>query len=322
MMIPKLYKPEIFQGNLKAKNYFEGWYFKQVSGNGKFVYSFIPGISLTGKDSHAFIQVINGITGDTHYIQYDLSEFSWNTKRFEVKVGSSVFSSDGIKLDIKSDGLIVSGQIGFSGNVAYPSSLLSPGVMGWYSFVPFMECKHGVVSVSHHLSGTLLINESQINFSGGKGYIEKDWGTSFPKAWLWLQCNTFANSNASLMISIADIPWLGSYFLGLIAFLYIDGRFYLFNTYSKSTIQRLDKEDNIIHIELKNRQNTLLVEAKKNLSGLLKAPQLGSMSRHIKESVDSEVSLQLMDEDRHVLFADEGHHAGLEEMEAIFGYMK
>jgi tocopherol cyclase len=321
-MALKLYKPAIFQGSLKAKNYFEGWYFKQVSGNGESVYSFIPGISLAGEDSHAFIQVINGITGDTQYIQYDLSEFSWDKKRFEIRVGSSVFSNEGILLEINSGDIKVSGQIGFSGNVTYPSTLLSPGIMGWYSFVPFMECKHGVVSVSHNLSGSLRIGGSQINFNGGKGYIEKDWGTSFPKAWLWLQCNTFTYSNASLMISIADIPWLGSYFLGLIAFLYVDGRFYLFNTYSKSTILKLEKEDKRIHIKLGNRTHKLIVDVKKNRSGLLKAPQLGSMSRHIKESVDSEVSVRLTDKAGNVIFSDEGHHAGLEEMEAIFGYLR
>jgi tocopherol cyclase len=321
-MALKLYKPAVFQGNLKAKNYFEGWYFKQVSGSSESVYSFIPGISLTDDNPHAFIQVINGITSETHYIQYDLSKFSWNKSRFEIKIGSSEFSCDGIKIDINSDGLVVSGQVDFSGNVAYPTSFLSPGVMGWYSFVPFMECKHGVVSVSHRLSGTLLINKNKINFNGGKGYIEKDWGKSFPKAWLWLQCNTFVNSNASLMISIADIPWMGNYFLGLIAFLYIEGRFYLFNTYSKSTILKLEKKDNLIHIELESPSNKLIADVKKNRSGHLNAPHLGSMSRIIKESVDSEVVFCLKDKSGNIIFSDEGHHAGLEEMDAIFGYLK
>ena len=50
----KLFRPEIFQGNLKKKNYFEGWYFKHVAQNGKHVFSFIPGISLTQNDRHAF----------------------------------------------------------------------------------------------------------------------------------------------------------------------------------------------------------------------------------------------------------------------------
>ena len=28
------------------------------------------------------------------------------------------------------------------------------GIMGWYRFVPFMQCYHGVVSLNHKLNGT------------------------------------------------------------------------------------------------------------------------------------------------------------------------
>ncbi|MCK7532616.1 MAG: hypothetical protein MZV63_17090 [Marinilabiliales bacterium] len=58
----RLYNPEVFQGNIKSLNYFEGWYFKNVSAGLDNVYSFIPGISLAKGDRHAFIQVIDGIT--------------------------------------------------------------------------------------------------------------------------------------------------------------------------------------------------------------------------------------------------------------------
>ncbi|MCK7537696.1 MAG: tocopherol cyclase family protein [Marinilabiliales bacterium] len=29
------------------------------------------------------------------------------------------------------------------------------------------------------------------DFSGGRGYIEKDWGHSFPSAYVWMQSNHF-----------------------------------------------------------------------------------------------------------------------------------
>ena len=48
--------------------------------------------------------------------------------------------------------------------------------MGWYRFVPFMECFHGVVSLNHELEGDFLIENQVFSFDGGKGYIEKDWG--------------------------------------------------------------------------------------------------------------------------------------------------
>ncbi len=52
---------------------------------------------------------------------------------------------------------------------------------------PAMECYHGVVSMYHLLSGHLEINGDKVDFSGGKGYIEKDWGRSMPSDWIWIQ---------------------------------------------------------------------------------------------------------------------------------------
>ena len=317
----KVYTPQVFQGELTWKNYFEGWYFKHVSKALDHVYSFIPGISLTRDNPHSFIQIINGITGQSHYLPYRVEQFSWNRKKLEVRIGDSVFTHEGMLLDIDSDGLRITGQIDYSNIVEYPRSLLSPGIMGWYSFVPFMQCKHDVVSVTHELTGWLQVNGESIDFGQGKGYIEKDWGRSFPKAWLWLHCNTFEENNASLMISIADIPWLGSYFLGLICFLYINDQFYHFNTYDKSVIEELSGENEKIFIRLKNRHHHLYVTVTKNKSGELKAPVKGSMSRRIKESIDSEVHFRLTDSNSRLLFEGYGKRAGLEAIDAIFHYL-
>ncbi len=57
-MTQKRSNPIIFQGSLHKKNYFEGWYYKQVSSDQKTSLSFIPGISLSEHDPHSFIQYI------------------------------------------------------------------------------------------------------------------------------------------------------------------------------------------------------------------------------------------------------------------------
>ena len=183
----RLFKPEVFQGNLNKKRYFEGWYFKQVSRDLNKVYAFIPGISLTGNEKHAFIQIINGITGETHYIKYPIDDFKYDKNNFRVKIGGSSFTREYIDLEIDTEELKVSGKLNFVDTVKYPGTILSPGVMGWYTFVPLMECYHGVVSIDHSIIGHLLINQNKIDFSGGKGYIEKDWGRSFPECWIWVQ---------------------------------------------------------------------------------------------------------------------------------------
>lgn len=319
-MIPRLYNPAVFQGSLKKKNYFEGWYFKHVSAGLKQVFSFIPGISLNDHDSHAFIQIINGATGESSYVPYPLSQFSYTRNKLYLKVGSSVFTDKYINLDINEGSIKVHGRIDYRNMIKYPVKLLSPGIMGWYSFVPFMECKHGIISVNHDLTGGIIVNDEPVRFDDGKGYIEKDWGSSFPECWLWIQANNFNDPNTSLHFSVAKIPWRGKYFIGFIAFLYYNGRFYLFSTYNNSRISRLDHSGNSIFLVMENKHHTLKINSGRSFTGELKAPVAGSMTRRIRESIDSRVSLALYNSDKKVIYTDSSSRAGIELIEKIFDY--
>lgn len=316
----KVYQPILFQGSLKKDKYFEGWYFKQVSANREHVLSFIPGVSFTKNDKHAFIQVIDGISGKTWNVRYPLSAFRFVKNKFEIGVGNSLFTGNGIRLNIQEDELNIKGDIKFGTRVEYPTGLLSPGIMGWYSFVPFMECKHGIGSVLHGLTGSLEFNKTEVPFTGGTGYIEKDWGTSFPESWIWLHCNTFNQPGSSFTFSVAKIPWLGSFFIGHICFLYFESRFYLFATYNGSKITKLTFHAPVIEIEIKNKTHILKVKAIQNRSGQLKAPIIGEMNRIIKESVDSEIEIKLTDKYHKMIFTSKGSRAGLEIIEKILTY--
>jgi len=317
----RLYKPEVFQGNLRRKNYFEGWYFKQVSADLANTVAIIPGISILKNDPHSFIQVMNGSTGFSDYVRYPLEEFRWEEKEFYVAVGSSAFSRSGIQLDIKSEKTNLQGKIDFRNVVPYPGSIFSPGIMGWYSFVPFMECNHGVVSVNHDLSGRISLNNNVISFDGGKGYTEKDWGVSFPEAWIWVQSNNFSIHDTSFMLSIAKIPWMGRFFIGLISFLYFNKQFYLFSTYNNSTFSEIQNDLDALHITLTNKTHRLKINIIKNSFCDLKAPVSGEMSRRIKESIDSELHLQFFDRHSNLRYEDTGSNVSLEIIEEIFNYI-
>jgi hypothetical protein len=316
-----LYQPWVFQGSLKKKNYFEGWYFKQVTSDSRHTFAFIPGISLVENDPHAFIQIMDGATGITDYIRYPVDQFRWRTSDLFVKVGSSVFTRDAMMLDIDTENTTIRGRVDFSNAIRYPRSILSPGIMGWYSFVPFMECNHGVISVNHDLKGGVSLNNRVINFDGGKGYIEKDWGTSFPEAWIWVQSNNFTKHGTSFMLSIAKIPWMGKYFVGLISFLYLENRFYLFSTYNKSVFSEVSNNADMLQLTLQNKTRRLKIRVNKNSFCDLQAPVSGEMSRGIKESIDSEVHLQLFNESGKLLYEDSGRNVGLEIMDGIFRYI-
>jgi hypothetical protein len=314
----KLFRPRVFQGNLRSENYFEGWYFKHVSQGLDQVYSIIPGVSLNRINSHAFIQFLDGISGSSMYFEYPLEAFRFRRDRLFVQIGGSVFTDQYIHLEIHDPENDISGRLDYQEQIRYPSSLFSPGIMGWYSFVPRMECKHDVVSVHHRIQGSLNINGGIVDLNGGRGYIEKDWGKSFPEAWIWVQSNNFDHTDASLMISVAKIPWLGSYFIGFLGFLFVRGVFYRFSTYNGSVIKELRYKDREVFIRLGNRNYRLDVNISRKNSGILKAPVMGKMDRIIRESSDSELTVSLSGPPDQVLFSDTGRRAGLEIIEKIF----
>jgi hypothetical protein len=317
----RIFRPEVFQGSLKLKNYFEGWYFKHVTADLSNTLSIIPGVSLVKNDPHAFIQIINGSDATSHYVRYPLSEFSFDRRSLFVRIGSSLFSSNGIEADIEGENIRVAGKLAYRNMVTYPKSLLSPGIMGWYSFIPFMECNHGVVSVNHDITGNLTINGKETDFNGGKGYIEKDWGTSFPEAWIWVQSNNFGADEVSFMLSIAKIPWLGSFFTGFISFLYLRGQFYLFSTYGNSTFTLLKNNSSEVEFEMRNRRHILRAGVQKRSFGELIAPVSGEMKRGIRESIDSEVQIRLSDNNNNAIYSGTGMNVGFEVTEEIFNYL-
>jgi tocopherol cyclase len=315
----KIFHPEVFQGSLRKSNYFEGWYFKHVSGNEDDAFAVIPGVSLSG-DSHSFVQFVDGKTGISHYFRYKISDFKFDKKRFRIGIGKSNFSSSGIDLDLSNETIKVSGRIEYTDILQIPSGILSPGIMGWYSFVPTMECNHGIVSVSHNMNGSLTVNGESRPYAMGKGYIEKDWGVSFPESWLWLQCNNFPSSTASVMISIAKIPWRKRFFIGFIAFVSMNGKTTVLATYNGARVESLRRLD-LYKTEISISKGDLSVSAIVTKKGgyALKAPVDGAMKNIIKESLDSEADLKIIKSGQ-TLFAEKGIFAGYEETDAIFSY--
>jgi tocopherol cyclase len=317
--IYKIFHPEIFQGSFRRKNYFEGWYFKHVSGPEDDSFAVIPGISLSD-DSHSFVQYIDGRTGKSDYFRYDISDFSFDRKKLDISVGNSRFNSDEVYLDLSNENLKVTGRIHYSEFLRIPTGILTPGIMGWYSYIPTMECNHGVVSIIHDIEGYVTVNGDQRFFDGGKGYIEKDWGSSFPESWLWLQCSNFPSHSASVMISVAKIPWKGHFFIGFIAFFSLNGKTTVLATYNGSRMESLRRlDESRTEVIIGKGDLTLKATITKKGSTSLRSPLAGLMKNIIKESLDSEVCIEL-NKSGNVVFSETGLFAGYEETEAIFSY--
>ena len=314
--------PEGYHGNGKGSGFFEGWYVKLVSADFSQRWAVIPGIFKgigTGDsderqaDHEAFIQVLDGSTGRSWFYSFPSEEFYAAEDKFEIQIGENSFNSKGIKLDLP----ILKGEISFESEfVPWPVTFSQPGIMGWYGFVPFMECFHGIVSFRHQLSGTLEIEGSTRSFESGKGYIETDWGKSFPAGYIWMQSNHFDfNEQTSLIASAAIIPWLGKSFRGFIIGLHHEGKLYSWTTYNSSKEVNIQITNKEVIWELYGPAGTISIRAERSRGGLLHAPLNKDMHRRVEETMDSKISLSFKDREEALICKGSGSAGALE----VFG---
>ena len=315
--IKRIWKPGIFQGHGKKSGYFEGWYFKLVDREGYNVLAVIPGVSITGdrEKDHCFIQLLEGKSCEAHYFKYDIEDFNYSTDTFQIRVGESSFSDKGIRLNLNSNGKKIKGEIDFGTLKPWPVRPVSPGCMGWFGLLPFMECYHGVLSFNHTLKGTIQFDDKCINFNEGKGYMEKDWGISFPSSWFWLQSNHFQRVSTSLIISAANIPWGRHSFTGFLGGLMVDNTLYRFATYTGAAMDFLEAGADHASLTLSDKRYILEVSAKNSKTGVLQSPVKGHMAGKVNESLSAEVKIRLYKRSTRgncVLYEDFGVNGGME----------
>lgn len=221
--------------NKKSKSprkWFEGHFFKHFH-KGKTV-AFIPGISEEGGN----IQVIT----DKKTFLFRFPEGQMGEV---ISIGDSVFSNDGIKVNLP----------GISGQVKYTNTTpLNYAFMGYLKYLP-LECRHEIISIRHDLEGSITIEGEEYDLNGGVGYHEKDSGTQFPAKHLWVQCNNFKNTDVAIMLSIASVPILGIPVRGSICLINIEGKEHRLSTYLGALTRLTDTR-----IELRQFNKHIAVE--------------------------------------------------------------
>lgn len=310
--IRRVFNPEIFQGKYRRNNYFEGWYYKIIDKPSKNIFAIIPGVAVSKQKSHSFIQFVDAKKGFSEYISFPKEAFKYSENELDILLLDNHFDKSGIRLNLSSSNLTLIGELEFTDVVPFPKKLLSPGIMGPFSFVPFMECHHGIINIHSGLKGWMNYNGTHVDFTDGYGYIEKDWGKSFPHSWIWLQTNNFYRSDTSLMFSIASIPWFHREFDGLIAFLKINSDFLRFATYTGAKVKKLKIVDKLLDILIEDSKYFLRLEVTFSKGGILKAPKKGVMEVDLTESITSKVEVELIEKPDRVVFRDTGENTGLE----------
>lgn len=248
------------------QNYFKGWYFKCCTK--KKTIAFIPAYHQNKNNKNASLQIIT----DHSAFNIPFCDLQYHENPFHIQIGESIFSEKAINLNIRTKEISVQGVLKFS-----EISPIKYDIMGPFKFVPFMQCRHSIFSMKHQINGQIMLNGQQYIFKHGTGYIEGDCGISFPERYVWTQCHF---KNGSLMLSVADIPFLGIHFTGIIGIVLLYGNEYRIATYLGAKVKYIGK--NTVTVQ----QGDFHLTAKlleKNAHPLY-APDNGKMSRTIHES--------------------------------------
>lgn len=248
------------------RDYFCGWYLKCQ--NEKQTIAVIPAYHITNGEKTCSVQVI---TDDTSWnVTFPYSEFSKTES--SVEIAGNHFGKDGITMNLRTPELTVTGSLTFG-----PFAPIQYDIMGPFKYVPFMECVHSVFSMKHTVNGSLVINDVPYEFKDGIGYVEGDRGHSFPKEYVWTQC---CFPEGSIMLSVADIPFCGFHFTGVISAIHYQGKEYRIGTYwGARAIYIHDGE-----VVIRQGKKQLTVKRLEKKGHPLAAPVGGNMSRTIHET--------------------------------------
>lgn len=317
-MINLIRNPDVYHGQNRKSNFFEGWYFKLAHPVTGCTYCFIPGIFTSSEKgySHSFIQVLKGNENKFKYIKFKKDEFKASSSKFDLRVGENLFSINQIDLNIKEQQERISGTLYFDNIIKWPDSAINPGSMGFYNYLDFMQCYSQVCAVDGFIRGKLSINGEIVDFTGGKLYIEKNWGKSFPYSYIWVQGNSFTEGEGAVTCSIGQVPlpFLFKSFTGFLIGIYVGGRFYKFTSINKSSLS-VKCEDGKILLKVYNKSYFLKIEGfyKKQTFMKLYAPSKGNMIPIANETLHGNLKVNLYDNIKGcTIFSDDCSSAGIE----------
>ncbi len=291
---------KFFQNTRQTGPYFEGWYFKHQNRQGQTI-ALIPAFHIDKKGRRtASLQIISN--DRSWWLEYPDTQLQVVKQPFQVQIGQSSFSSEGMTLHIEQKGISLHGTLIYG-----PFTVLRSDIMGPFRLFSGMQCSHGVISMGHSLCGALCLNGEQIDFSDGIGYIETDRGRSFPSAYLWTQCVWDQPGCGGLMLAAATIPLPAGSFTGCICSIFYQNREFRLATYRGARIESWSPAGAVIR-QGKYRLEAELIHERKQA---LRAPVEGCMERTIHESLHAEVCYRFWQE-KNLLFQHSDPYASFE----------
>jgi hypothetical protein len=289
------YIPSSLKGNFKEDKYFEGWFQKVYSKKHKSSFIIIYGYATRNSyDTFGFIQVL--IPNENIKILYfPKSEISCDPNRHIIRMGNNMLTTELIR--INSSNLNI--HLNLSNNQPIQTFKNS---MGYTYFIPNLPCYHSVMNSSHVVAGKIFYNDVRYTLDNEIGYLEKNWGTSFPETYFWLHAVDPTDRQVSLLFSRAEIKWLGQKFIKHIGHFHFDGKeidlrdlkHFSYSSFMPSP------ENQILRITSKAISLEISILYRKKVK--FKGPKEGQLSRDIYHYTDALINVCLIQNQKTRLF--------------------
>ena len=279
------FNPALLQGNLGKHKYFEGWFQKIYSHEHAASFILIYGFA-TGNMSEeiGFIQLL--IPGHpVVHLNFSKDEIELNKTKHSVQFGHNIISDEHIL--IQQGGHLIDLR-----NQHQITNKYKSNSMGSYYLVPGLPCYHAILQNDSSLSGTIKVGPIQYNLHNASGYLEKNWGTSFPEKYFWMHAQDPKDSQNQLLFSQADVIWQKRKFTKHFGHLIINGKHLDLRKIPRKKIKYTVDNERNESIYFQQHNMHLHYNLKSVNSVLFKSPQQGTMSHEITHNVDVPISIE------------------------------
>lgn len=277
-------RPSDLRGEFDRTNYFEGWFHKIYSTKHRASFVIIYGYT-TGHsaDKFGFIQV-HIPNQEPRILYFDKSEVRCDPNQHRLEMGEHELSLEG--MNIRTEEFVI--DLCFSKNEPIRTVKNS---MGYHYFIPNLPCYHAVCNPFHTVSGEIRTTDSQYCFERETGYLEKNWGTSFPEKYLWLHAIDQNDPEMSLLFSQAEIGWFGNTFQRHVGYIRTKDDVVDFRGLKDFRIRIQQIESNKQHILLNSRDLDVEIIVQTDQHICLLGPEQGKLSRKIVHHADVQVEM-------------------------------
>ncbi|MCC6751929.1 MAG: hypothetical protein IT371_30020 [Deltaproteobacteria bacterium] len=194
------------RGPAARQPWFEWWYYKAVvpaTGEAIFAaYGVVNPTDVAGRSGASQAFLIFGAPRRKLLLveRLPVRSFEASSSSTYVRVGRSHATACRAVGEVAGQGHRARWDLGFATRWRFPAT-------GWVSWFPAASNIHWhPAQADARVSGVVELDGERLELVGAPGYQDHNWGSSFPRYWLWIACNTFADAPETALVVGGGLP--------------------------------------------------------------------------------------------------------------------